>query len=43
LLPEWFDRFKYLLHERNYTSEALMMVFETLCLTAFPGTETAQL
>jgi hypothetical protein len=33
---EWFKRFVYLLRERNYTSESLIMVFETLCFAAFP-------
>ncbi len=33
---DWFKRFIYLLRERNYTSEALVMVFETLCFMAFP-------
>ena len=27
---EWFKNFKYLLEERNYTAESLIMVFETL-------------
>jgi hypothetical protein len=39
----WLDRFRYLLHERNHTPEALAMVFETLCLTVFPSTETTEL
>jgi hypothetical protein len=33
---EWLKRFVYLLRERNYTSESLVMVFETLCFAAFP-------
>jgi len=33
---EWFKRFMFLLRERNYTSESIVMVFETLCLAAFP-------
>lgn len=37
LFAEWFNRFKFLLKERNYTSESLIMVFETLCLAAFPN------
>jgi len=36
IFVEWLKRFMYLLQERNYTSEALIMVFETLCLGAFP-------
>ncbi|GBU20900.1 hypothetical protein R80B4_00787 [Fibrobacteres bacterium R8-0-B4] len=34
---EWLHRFIYLLRERNYTSESLIMVFETFCLVFFPG------
>jgi hypothetical protein len=37
---EWLKRFVYLLQERNYTSEALIMVFETLCMGAFPNSMT---
>jgi hypothetical protein len=33
---EWLKRFVFLLHERNYTTEALIVIFETLCLAAFP-------
>jgi hypothetical protein len=33
----WFKRFLFLLRDRNYTSESLIMVFETLCLFAFPA------
>jgi len=36
IFVEWLKRFMYLLQERNYTSEALIMVFETLCMGAFP-------
>jgi hypothetical protein len=32
----WLDRFLFLLRERNYTSESLIMTFETLCMAAFP-------
>jgi hypothetical protein len=32
----WLDRFIYLLRERNYTSESLIVVFETLCWVFFP-------
>jgi hypothetical protein len=32
----WLKRFIYLLRDRNYTSESLIMTFETLCLAAFP-------
>lgn len=28
----WLDSFMYLLHHRNYTSESLIMIFETLSL-----------
>jgi len=37
---EWLKRFVYLLQERNYTSEALIMVFETLCICVFPNSVT---
>jgi len=37
---EWLKRFVYLLQERNYTSEALIMVFETLCMGAFQNSMT---
>jgi len=37
---EWHTRFIYLLRERNYTSESLIMVFETLCMTVFPDSLT---
>jgi len=33
---DWLNRFLFLLRERNYTSEALIMTFETLCMAAFP-------
>jgi len=36
----WLDRFLYLLRERNYTSESLIMTFETLCMAAFPDSLT---
>jgi len=36
IFVEWLRRFMYLLQERNYTSESLIMVFETLCMGAFP-------
>jgi hypothetical protein len=36
LFAVWLKRFTYLLQERNYTSEALIMIFETLCMSAFP-------
>ena len=29
--PAWLDSFMYLLHHRNYTSESLIMIFETIC------------
>jgi len=32
----WFNNFAYLLQSRNYTSEALIQVFETFCLFAAP-------
>jgi len=32
----WFSRFLFMLRERNYTSESLIMTFETLCMAAFP-------
>lgn len=31
----WLDDFLHLLHRRNYTSEALAFIFETLCIFAF--------
>ena len=40
---EWFKRFIFLIRERNYTSESLIMVFETLCLAAFPNSITENL
>ena len=36
IFSDWLDRFIYLLRERNYTSESLIMIFETLCMAAFP-------
>jgi len=33
---KWFKRIIYLVKERNYTSESLIAIFETLCLAAFP-------
>jgi len=33
---KWYERIIYLVKERNYTSEALIAIFETLCLAAFP-------
>jgi hypothetical protein len=32
----WLRRFIFLLRERNYTSESLIMAFETLCWASFP-------
>jgi hypothetical protein len=43
LFAVWLKRFMYLLQERNYTSEALIMVFETLCMSAFPNSMTDEL
>lgn len=37
---DWHNRFIFMLRERNYTSENLIMVFETLCLMAFPESLT---
>lgn len=34
LFKDWADKFMHLIRERNYTSESLVMVFETLCLAA---------
>ena len=34
LFKDWADKFLHLLRERNYTAESLVMVFETLCLSA---------
>jgi hypothetical protein len=34
----WLDKFIYLLRKRNYTAESLVLVFETLCMFAFPDT-----
>ena len=31
----WLDDFLHLLHRRNYTSEAIAFIFETLCIYAF--------
>jgi len=33
---DWVDKYVYLLKERNYTPEALIMVFEGFCLANFP-------
>jgi hypothetical protein len=33
---QWLNRFIFHIRERNYTSESLVMVFETLCFAAFP-------
>jgi len=38
---EWFRNFKYLLEERNYTAESLIMVFETLGFV-FRSSHTAE-
>ncbi|MDR2582947.1 MAG: hypothetical protein LBC75_05650 [Fibromonadaceae bacterium] len=34
LFKDWANKFLHLLRERNYTAESLVMVFETLCLSA---------
>jgi hypothetical protein len=39
LFDRWLERFLYLL-EQDYTMESLVMIFETLCVTVFPGTNT---
>jgi hypothetical protein len=31
----WFKHFMYLVQEREYTSESLILIFETLCLAVF--------
>jgi hypothetical protein len=36
LLGEWITRTKFLLDTRNYTSEALILAYETLCMFMFP-------
>lgn len=36
-LAHWHESVTYLIGQRNYTSEALALVFETLCLWLFPG------
>lgn len=33
---KWFDDFRYLLHNRNFTPESLMFVYETLSIQASP-------
>lgn len=33
---DWVDKYVYLLKKRNYTPEALIMVFEGFCLANFP-------
>jgi len=33
---KWYHRIIYLVKERNYTSESLISIYETLCLAAFP-------
>ena len=32
----WLKDFVYLLHHRNYTSEGLIFVYETVCHMKFP-------
>lgn len=32
---KWFKQFMYLLLEREYTAESLIVIFETLCVTVF--------
>jgi hypothetical protein len=39
---KWYGRMLYLVKERNYTSEALIAIFETLCLAAFPDGMTIE-
>jgi hypothetical protein len=39
---KWYRRIIYLVRERNYTSEALIAIFETLCLAAFPEGMTTE-
>lgn len=36
-LTHWHQSMTYLIGQRNYTSEALALVFETLCLWLFPA------
>ena len=36
MFKSWVNDFVYLLKERDYTSESLIMVFETLCMAVFP-------
>jgi hypothetical protein len=36
-LAHWHGSMTYLIGQRNFTSEALALVFETLCLWLFPG------
>jgi len=33
---EWLKRIIFLVKERNYTSESLIAIFETLCMAVFP-------
>lgn len=33
---DWVNKYVYLLRERNYTTEALIMIFEGFCLANFP-------
>jgi hypothetical protein len=35
-LAGWIDRMKFLLDSRNYTSEALIMAYDALCVFLFP-------
>ncbi|MDR0307412.1 MAG: hypothetical protein LBI42_11325 [Chitinispirillales bacterium] len=37
---EWHEKFTFLIRERNYTAESLIMAFETLCLFAFPAAKS---
>jgi len=34
---EWFDNFVFMLHNRRYTPESLMFIFETISRICFPS------
>jgi len=37
---KWLKQFMFLLQEREYTSESLVMIFETLCLAVFSSNKS---
>jgi len=39
---KWLKQFMYLIQEREYSAESLIMIFETLCVTVFSGDQPKQ-